>query len=429
MLRLLHSFLFISHTAFIYVDDLMIWLEEVSSPLWASLVIVLTSVLGIPISWSKARLSNRVEWIGWRFDLSCWSISLPLAKKEKLQDQITELLQGRKVALSQLQSVVGRLLWVTSYWKMLRPLLSPLYKCMFQPPLTLVGLSHSEWALLLSHIDEDLQITTSWGHPSLYPGVSLHRVGNSTVTRRSQLFNLPLKNRRIWVGIRDSHSAHRIFTEEAKTSLATWLKLLHGTSFSRTLLPYSRVAGDAKADAMATSELVGVGGYVKLPDGSCVWFQKRFDLHELRLCFPWVTAPLQKHITAWETLAQYLLSWSYQQILPKVRGPSLLVQASDNIGTEASTSKGLSSHAGLCHILSCYFSYLELHALQVDIQHVPGRNNELADALSRFKPHHLPATSQVFPDLSALVQLSARAPQDAHWPAHFSTMSRCWLDE
>jgi hypothetical protein len=37
-----------------YMDDLLAWFVRVSSPLWASLVVLLFLILGIPMSWHKA---------------------------------------------------------------------------------------------------------------------------------------------------------------------------------------------------------------------------------------------------------------------------------------------------------------------------------------------------------------------------------------
>ena len=36
-----------------YVDDLLAWLDKSSSPLWASLIVVLLLILGVPMSWRK----------------------------------------------------------------------------------------------------------------------------------------------------------------------------------------------------------------------------------------------------------------------------------------------------------------------------------------------------------------------------------------
>ena len=51
------------HALWQYVDDLLAWLDKSSSPLWASLIVVLLLILGVP-------MSDTVDWIGWRISVS-----------------------------------------------------------------------------------------------------------------------------------------------------------------------------------------------------------------------------------------------------------------------------------------------------------------------------------------------------------------------
>ena len=70
LVRITHKLWFISHSGFIYVDDLLALLESVSAPLWSGILVVLLLILRVPMSWHKAQLSPRVVWIGWQFDLA-----------------------------------------------------------------------------------------------------------------------------------------------------------------------------------------------------------------------------------------------------------------------------------------------------------------------------------------------------------------------
>ena len=67
MVRTTHSLLAYGHVLWQYVDDLLAWLDKVSCPLWASLLVILfliLGVLGVPMSWHKAALACEVDWIG-----------------------------------------------------------------------------------------------------------------------------------------------------------------------------------------------------------------------------------------------------------------------------------------------------------------------------------------------------------------------------
>ena len=52
----------------------------------------------------------------------------------------------------------------------------------------------------------------------------------------------------------------------------------------------------ATADAMASSELAGLGGLATFADGRTVWFQFRISLAEARECWSWVGSDMQKRI-------------------------------------------------------------------------------------------------------------------------------------
>jgi hypothetical protein len=62
--------------------DLLAW---ASSPLWASLIVVLLLILGVPMSWHKAALSDTIDWIGWRISVSYWTIEVPFGNWSESQ--------------------------------------------------------------------------------------------------------------------------------------------------------------------------------------------------------------------------------------------------------------------------------------------------------------------------------------------------------
>ena len=115
-----HALLGYGHALWQYVDDFLAWIHRVSSPLWASLLVVLFLIIGIPMSWHKAALNMDTDWLGWRISVTTWSISVPDEKLAKILEQVHKLSTVNKVALKDLQSLLGRLLWITSGWHFLR---------------------------------------------------------------------------------------------------------------------------------------------------------------------------------------------------------------------------------------------------------------------------------------------------------------------
>ena len=136
-----------------YVGDLLAWLDRVSSQIWASLAVVLLLILSVPMSWHKAALSDTVDWIGWRISVSVWTVSVPPDKLQRIFEQIQVLRISKQPSVRDLQSLIGRLLWLTSAWHYLRPLLIPLYIALQKNPATMVGMTMSpfnRWSMLLT---------------------------------------------------------------------------------------------------------------------------------------------------------------------------------------------------------------------------------------------------------------------------------------
>ena len=167
---------------------------------------ILFLILGIPMSWHKASLSANVIWIGcWSICVDSWTISVPENKVAVIINQIQMLLKAYPPTLKDLQSVLGRLLWVTGAWHHLRPLLIPLYRALRHIPLSMVGVNHQTFATLCEAVDDSLTLSQPLTHlhHSLAKGITLRRVANTFVSDRTSLKNVFLKARRVWLGIAD----------------------------------------------------------------------------------------------------------------------------------------------------------------------------------------------------------------------------------
>ena len=77
MVRTAHALLDHHHALWQYVDDLLAWLDCQTAPLWASSLIILFLILGVPMSWRKAALDTSLTWIGWHICLDTWTEADP----------------------------------------------------------------------------------------------------------------------------------------------------------------------------------------------------------------------------------------------------------------------------------------------------------------------------------------------------------------
>ena len=334
-----------------------------------------------------------------------------------------------RMPLKDLQSIVGRLLWLTGAWHQLRPLLIPLYRALRHIPVTMVGVSPTSYEDLIKLVDDDLTLRTSLStrHHSLVIGTQIKRVANTFVHCKTDLLQVFTKSRRVWLGITDPNSPFRSADDDTRDAISAWQTVLSSTSFCVSMRPKEVLPVRATADAMATDTLAGFGGAVFFTNGSCAWFQFRIDLGEARALWPWVGTSMQKHIAAWELLAQFALTFCIESRLPPGHFPVICHQGTDNSATDATAAKGLTSTPGMARILCPYFLFMRRVHVFPQLSHIPGHLNGLADALSRFGDisHKLSTSDRVDIQVSSLVCQSGihMTSQRTRWPSTFSINS------
>ena len=155
------------------------------------------------------------------------------------------------------------------------------------------------------------------------------------MTDRLASQSVHVKTRRVWLGVSDPDSPHRLLDENAVAALTAWDDILQSSSFCISLRRPSVLPVVATADAMATSSFAGFGGAVFFNDSTCVWYRFRIQLDEAQACWSWVTDSMQKNIAAWELLAQFLLTFCISCKLTASHEPVTCHQGTDNSATDA----------------------------------------------------------------------------------------------
>ena len=166
-----------------------------------------------------------------------------------------------------------------------------------------------------------LQSSLTSLHHSLNPGTKIQRAANTFVATKTDLAAVHVKSRRVWLGVADPSSPTRLVDADAVAAFQAWQEILSSTSTVMSMRSPPVLPVTATADAMASSEMAGLGGLATLADGRTVWFQFRISLAEAREHWNWVGSDMQKHIAVWELLAQFALTYCIHWALPHTRGP------------------------------------------------------------------------------------------------------------
>lgn len=255
----------------IYVDDL----GYAGSGLLSAVCFLrsgcLRVCLNVPLSWSKALLCPTISWIGWRISLDHWTLGIDEDKRSRLLKQIYSMISTCKFDVKTVEQLIGRLLRLTSAWHQLRPLLLPFYRVLHSSPSSMFAVNSDEWSRILLDVTEDCTIV-----------------------------------------------------------LSTWADLLASTSLCISRLPRPQLQCMAAADAMADEHVAGLGGYIQFPSGLSGWFQLKITHADFPTGVKWGQDSLQKHISAFELLAQCLLLQTCFALLKFKRTHCLLLTACDN---------------------------------------------------------------------------------------------------
>ena len=93
---------------------------------------------------------------------------------------------------------------------------------------------------------------------------------------------------------------------------------------------------------------------------------------------------MQKNIACFETLAQMALIFLMIRCFPSFRLPLVMPSLSDNAAAEAGGNKLFSTSFPHCLFLQKMCLLSSTFNLELDISHIAGQDNVLADALSRW---------------------------------------------
>lgn len=388
--RFLHQLIYVAHAIFLFVDDFMILQPFDVLPATAALVTLTMQAFCLPISWKKAELDSVITWIGWHFDFRCGTIRLQTNKQAKLLSQIKDMLNSARVHKKQLEKFLGLALWITQLFPYMRSYLHWLYADLHSAPGTSYSVDPGFWITTLACLNESLQFVTRPVGTGIPEGSKLLSVRHQPVKTLEDVRSCRLSEKRTWIRVLDPTSQRRKLSENSKRILHMFQHWLQFLPPAMSMYPKPVWQGEAAADACAHSNRCQVGGFLRFMDGSLRWFSQAWHPEDFTDLGVPVSTDMQKDISCYETLAQMCLLFIFCRMTPGNRVSLTLKSVSDNTGAEAGSNKLFSTKFPLCLFLERLCLLSSFCQATLDVSHISGPSNELADAISRWNDQDLP---------------------------------------
>ena len=382
--RCLHLLIWLPHVLMLYVDDLLLYQNAKVLPLSACLTLAFCSCFHIPLSWKKLQMGPVITWIGWQLNLGTACYTLPDEKRNKLQSQVRECLSHRLVSKKQLDKLLGLLQWILHGFPALRPWLCTLYDDMHRPLGTNVSISPTTWPGIAAHLNDKMVFTSCPAGTSIRPGSTLLSARHVELRCLPDLPKVPVSSKRIWMRVADPSSSRRKLSIASRETLEFFLYLSSGEWRPRPLRPAPLAQVASAADAFGKGNDCGVGGWLRMQDGTTSWFSHRYTVSD----FTSLGLPMQANanldISSYETLAQCFILICFWKLSGSGRLALTLPALSDNTGAESVCNRLYTSKVPLNLFVRKLSMWSSVTGVQLDCSHISGEKNDDADLLSRW---------------------------------------------
>ena len=325
-----------------------------------------------------------MKWIGWQFFVSSGYLALPEDKLQRLSDQLKDLRRSERCSKKTLEKVVGLLNWLTQVFFLTRTWLPCLYKDLFSIPASHFSVDPGSWQQAMTCLDDDLTFKSQPTGSGIPVGSKLLAVRHQPVSSKAELSSLYLSERSLWLRIRDFQSTKRKLSSDSLRVIQMYLDWISSTTIVKSLFPRQLWQGHCAADACAYSNICQIGGFVRFPNGSNIWFSERFEHTDFTSMNIPVTSEMQKFIACFETLAQMAILLIFSRNSPGFRFPLRIPSLTDNSGAESGGNKLFSTTYPMNLFLEKLTILCTISGMELDLSHIAGDRNDEADALSRW---------------------------------------------
>ena len=144
---------------------------------------------------------------------------------------------------------------------------------------------------------------------TVYNFSKLQRVQASRLAAPYWLFDIKLSlakriyikfisERRTWLRVRDPSSVRRSLSADSHRVLQLYADWLQSVSLVKCLRPKQFWSGRCAADAMTSSDICQIGGFIYFPSSTVIWFSEKFTFNDFAALDIPVTKEMQKCIAS-----------------------------------------------------------------------------------------------------------------------------------
>ena len=275
-------------------------------------------------------------------------------------------------------------MWITQLFSFMRIWIRHLYSDLYSVPCTNYSIDPDFWSQLTDCLVDDLQFRRQPVSSAIPIRSTLVSVRHQTISSKSDLHTVQISHRRIWMRIRDPNSDKRLLAKSSIRILEMYKHWLEHSSPLVPLRPRPLWSGHFAADAFANSDICDTGGFIQTDSHQCLWFSERLTKQDFDALQIPIDDDLQKIISALELLAQIAIVYTVARLFPGHRVPIRIHIFSDNTGAESGSNKLFTMKHPQCFFVGKLCLLSATFSMELDVQHIAGKNNHEADALSRW---------------------------------------------
>ena len=274
---------------------------------------------------------------------------------------------------------------------------------------------------MVACLDTDLTFRSRPPGTAIPIGGKLLEVRHCKVMTLDDVRSSLLSERRVWLRIRDPTSTRRILGPGSIRTLHMFSSWMSRMAPIRSIWPATTLDFYAAADACAHDQMAQIGGFINLPHCT-VWFSERFTPSDFYQLDVEVNNNMQRDIVCYETLAQLAIVKLLARCMPAQRYGLRISSLSDNTGAEAGANSLFTTKLPLALFLEKLCITATTTGIHLDVSHISGKANELADAISRwnFNEDPPPGVDIAHRIRFSLGDLWLGFPRPAVFPSHTS---------